>query len=196
MKISLIHRTNQDAQLEVEDLENWEKAHGSIPEGAILIMYSARGKLYGNKTAYFGWPAGMEKDNPRDTENLHFPGISPKAADWIVANRNIFGTGVDTASVDYGQSKDFRTHQIFSANNIWGLENLNNVEKLPSHGFTLYNMVYKGQDGSGGPSRVIAILDSTSNDSSSLGCNYSTKSFLTMITILILLHKGNFVLAF
>ena len=48
--------------------------------------------------------------------------------------RNIYGTGVDTASVDYGQSKTFKTHQVFGANNIWGLENLNNVDKLPPKG--------------------------------------------------------------
>ena len=48
--------------------------------------------------------------------------------------RNIYGTGVDTASVDYGQSKTFKTHQVFGANNIWGLENLNNVNKLPPKG--------------------------------------------------------------
>ena len=191
MKISLIHRKNQDAQVEVEDLENWEKAHGFIPEGAILIMYSGRGKFYGNKTAYFGWPAGTEKNNPSDTDNLHFPGISPKAADWIVENRNIYGIGVDTPSTDYGQSKDFKTHKIISAKNIWGLENLNNVEKLPSHGFTLYNMVQKVQVGSGGPSRVIAVLNSDSNNSSSLDTNYCTKSFLTMITILIQFWAGN-----
>ena len=191
MKISLIHRKNQDAQVEVEDLENWEKAHGFIPEGAILIMYSGRGKFYGNKTAYFGWPAGTEKNNPSDTDNLHFPGISPKAADWIVENRNIYGIGVDTPSTDYGQSKDFKTHKIISAKNIWGLENLNNVEKLPSRGFTLYNMVQKVQVGSGGPSRVIAVLNSDSNNSSSLDTNYCTKSFLTMITILIQFWAGN-----
>ena len=50
-------------------------------------MYSGRGELYGNKTAYFGWPAGTEENNPQDTENLHFPGISPNAATWIVNNR-------------------------------------------------------------------------------------------------------------
>ena len=186
-----IYRTNLDAQLEVEDLKNWENVHGSIPEGAILIMYSGRGKFYGNKTAYFGWPAGTEKNNPSDTDNLHFPGISPKAADWIVENRNIYGIGVDTPSTDYGQSKDFKTHKIISAKNIWGLENLNNVEKLPSRGFTLYNMVQKVQVGSGGPSRVIAVLNSDSNNSSSLDTNYCTKSFLTMITILIQFWAGN-----
>ena len=69
--------------------------------------------------------------------------------------------------MDYGQSKNFETHQIFGANNIWGLENLNNVNKLPPNGFTLYNMPYKSKEGSGGPSRVVAILDSMPPSSSS-----------------------------
>ena len=55
-------------------------------------------------------------------------------ASIIITFRNIYGTGVDTASVDFGQSKKFTTHQIFGANNIWGLENLNNVNKLPPKG--------------------------------------------------------------
>ena len=50
-------------------------------------MYSGLGKYYGNRTAYFGWPAGMEDSNPKDTANLHFPGIAPQAAEWIVSNR-------------------------------------------------------------------------------------------------------------
>lgn len=156
-------RSNKDAQLTIEDLQNWETRYGTIPQGAIVIMYSDHGRFYGNKTAYFGWPPGTEENNPTDTKNLHFPGFSKEAAEWLISNRTIFGTGVDTASVDYGQSQDFISHQIFSAKNIWGLENLNNVDKLPPNGFTIYNMVYKSKEGSGGPTRVIAILDSDSN---------------------------------
>ena len=68
---------------------------------------------------------------------------------------------MDTPSVDYGQSKDFQTHRIFGSHNIWGIENLNNVEKLPAKGFTIYNMAYKSTQGSGGPSRVIAVFNSS-----------------------------------
>jgi kynurenine formamidase len=71
----------------VEDLETWEKIHGSIPDGAIVIMYSGSGKSYGNKTEYLGWPAGTEENNSTDTENLHFPGIAPEAAEWLVSHR-------------------------------------------------------------------------------------------------------------
>ncbi len=96
---------------------------------------------------------------------------------------NIFGTGVDTASVDFGQSKDFKTHQIFASNNIWGLENLNNVDKLPSKDFTVINMVTKLRGGSGGPSRVIAILDSKSTSGTSSLASSSLVSSLLMTFI-------------
>ena len=177
---------DRDAQLEVEDIENWERNYGPIPEGAILIMFSGTGQHYGNRTAYFGWPSGMEQNNPNDTENLHFPGISSKAAEWLVTYRTIYGTGVDTASGDYGQSRDFKTHQIFGEHNNWGIENLNNVDKLPPKGFLLYNMVTKIRDGSGGPSRVIAILDNSSN-----GGSFKTKpsAILSMMLSILILHK-------
>ena len=80
-------RETRDTQLTVEDLTEWEKKFGIIPEGAIVIMYSGIGQFYGNKTAYFGWPAGTEENNPKDTQNLHFPGISLEAAKWIVDNK-------------------------------------------------------------------------------------------------------------
>ena len=154
--------SNKDAQLSLEDVQKWEEKFGKIPTGAILIMYSGTGKLYANKTAYFGYPEERMQD-PKDVKNLHFPGIAPETADWLVQNRQIHGTGVDTASVDFGQSRDFKTHQIFAAQNIWGLENLNNVDKLPPLGFTVYNMAYFGSEGSGGPSRVIAVIESVTS---------------------------------
>ena len=101
--------------------------------------------------------------------------------EWLVENRVIYAIGVDTASVDFGQSKDFQSHQIFYQKNIWGLENLKNVDKLPAKGFMIYNMVYKSRDGSGGPSRVIAVL----KDDSSTNTNASdVKGKLSKIAIL------------
>ena len=78
-------------------------------------------------------------------------------------NRNIIGVAVDTPSTDYGQSRDFKTHQVLGKYNLWGLENLGNAESLPLHGFTIYNMVDLLKEGSGAPSRVFAILDGSRN---------------------------------
>ena len=67
--------------------------------------------------------------------------------------RNIVGLGVDTPSTDYGQSRDFKTHQILGSANVWGLENVANLDKLPTKGAIVFNMVYKLKEGSGAPSR-------------------------------------------
>merc|ERR1712179_479264 len=70
---------------------------------------------------------------------------------------------IDTPSTDKGQSRQFRTHRILGQANIWGLENMARTEELPSKGFMVYNMVHKLEGGSGGPTRVVAILDSAAS---------------------------------
>ena len=42
---------------------------------------------------------------------LHFPGLHPDAAAWLIANRAIAAIGIDTASIDYGQSTAFASHR-------------------------------------------------------------------------------------
>ena len=69
-------------------------------------------------------------------------------------NRNIVGVGVDTLSTDSGQgSKTLDAHKIFGGANVWGMENMANLESLPVTGHTVFNMVQKIRDGSGGASR-------------------------------------------
>ena len=103
----------------------------------------------------------------------------------MVENRVIYATGVDTASVDFGQSKDFQSHQIFSQKNIWGLENLKDVDKLPAKGFMIYNMVYKSRDGSGGPSRVIAVLKDDSTNANASDTNGKMSTFAILICLIL-----------
>ena len=147
---------NNDERLIVDDLIAWEAIHGRIPNGAVVIMYSGHGKYYYNRTRYFGYPPGVYEANPQDVENLHFPGFHEEAAQWLVQQRNIIGIGVDGPSTDYGPSLNFKVHQIIGEANIWGLENLANVDRLPPKGYTIYAMVHKIKGGSGGPARVFA----------------------------------------
>jgi kynurenine formamidase len=89
---------------------------------------------------------------------LHFPGISPAAAEWLVNNRKVKAIGIDTASIDYGQSKDFKTHQIFYAANIPGFENVASLDKLPTKGAYVVALPMKIKGGSGAPLRIVAWL--------------------------------------
>ncbi len=143
---------NPDYQVQVVDLQNWEATHGPIPEGAIVLFRTGWGRYWPDKKNYLG------SDVPGDVENLHFPGIGPSAATWLVENRSIQGVGLDTASLDHGQSVDFETHRILCGAGLYGLENVAQLEKLPEGGATLIALPMKIGGGTGGPTRIIAIL--------------------------------------
>lgn len=88
-------------------------------------------------------------------------GIHEQAAMWLVKNTKIKGVGIDTPSVDYGKSKTFPTHQILYAKNIYGLENVANLDKLPATGYKVWALPMKIGGGSGGPVRILATEQDT-----------------------------------
>jgi len=143
---------NPDYLLSVDDIKQWESAHGRLPEKAILLVHTGWGRFWGDKRKYLG------TDVPGDTAHLHFPGISAEAARLLVGERKIDGVGIDTASLDYGPSKNFMTHRILTGANLYGLENIANLERLPATGATLIALPMKIRGGTGGPVRIIAIL--------------------------------------
>jgi len=102
---------------------------------------------------------GTDKLGPEAVAELHFPGIDPETARWLVENRAIKALGIDTPSIDYGQSKDFRTHQILFAENIPAFENIANLDKLPMRDFHVVALPMKIKGGSGGPLRIVALVN-------------------------------------
>jgi kynurenine formamidase len=141
-----------DYRLSVEDIRTWEKTNGEIPQEAIVLALTGWGKFWPDKKKYLG------TDKPGNTENLHFPGFSQAAAEFLVGERNIDALGLDTPSLDYGQSKDFIVHQIINGANKPGLENVANLDRLPPIGATLIALPMKIKNGSGGPVRIMALL--------------------------------------
>lgn len=141
-----------DYRLGVDDLKAWEREHGRIPPGAIVVMYSGWGARWPDRKRYLG------TDVPGDTTNLHFPGFSREAATFLVKEREIDAIGVDTPSIDHGPSKDFVAHQVIGTANKPGFENLAHLGRVPPTGATLIALPMKIVGGSGGPVRAIAIL--------------------------------------
>ena len=133
------------------DLSNWEAAHGKIPAGAIVLFRTGWSAHWGNKKRYMG------TDQPGDVAGLHFPGIAPASAK-ILLERRIRAVGIDTASIDRGQSKDFLVHRTLYAAGIYGLENVADLSKLPATGATLISLPMKIAGGTGAPVRIIALL--------------------------------------
>ncbi len=152
--VDVTEQASPDYQVTVSDLEKWEQSHGPIPDGAILIFRTGWGSRWPDPKQFLG----TERTGPEAVAELHFPGISPEAAQWIVDNRRIDAIGIDTPSIDYGQSKQFETHQILYGTNMPGFENLANVNELPEVGSFIVALPMKIGGGSGGPLRIVAFV--------------------------------------
>ncbi len=145
---------DRDYQISVEDILKWEKQHGKIPRGAIVLFNTGSARFYPDRVKYMGTDERGEAAVPR----LHFPGIHPDAAAFLSNERTTDAVGLDTPSIDYGQSKDFRSHVIFFERNIPGFENVANLDRLPATGATVFALPMKIEGGSGGPLRIIAFV--------------------------------------
>jgi kynurenine formamidase len=142
---------NRDYLASPDDVTSWERRHGRIPPGSIVLFRTGWSARWPDKKRYMG------TDKPGDTAGLHFPGIAPSTANLLL-ERRIRGVGIDTASIDYGQSKDFQVHRRLYAAGLYGLENVANLDKLPAVGATLIALPMKIAGGTGAPVRIIAIL--------------------------------------
>lgn len=145
---------NRDYLIAESDFKNWERRNGKISSGTIVLLRTGFGKFYPDRKTYLG----TEERGPAAVTNLHFPGLHPDAARWLTQNRNIKAIGLDTASIDYGQSTLFESHRTLFARNIPAFENIANLDKLPETGFFVIALPMKIKGGSGGPLRAVAII--------------------------------------
>jgi len=142
---------DRNYRLSADDVQHFEAEHGVIPEGAVVLLRTGWAQYWPDRKVYMG------DDTPGETSQLSFPSFGEDAARLLV-ERGIAGLGVDTASIDYGQSKDFIVHRIVAERNVYGLENLANLDRLPPTGATVIALPIKIEGGSGGPVRAIALI--------------------------------------
>lgn len=145
---------NADYLATVEDFTGWEEVHGRIPDGAIVLLHTGWGTRYDDRAAYLG----TDRIGPEAVPELHFPGLSPEAAQWLVDERSIGAFGIDTPSIDYGQSTGFEAHLIIYGANIPGFENVAYLDALPPSGGYVIALPMKIAGGSGAPLRIVAYV--------------------------------------
>lgn len=145
---------NADYQVSIDDFTAWESRHGRIPANAIVLLRTGFARHWPDAARYLGTAERGEAA----VAKLHFPGLHPEAAKWIVANRPINAIGIDTASIDYGQSKLYESHRLLYEQNIPAFENVAVLDRLPPVGATIVALPMKIKGGSGAPLRAIALL--------------------------------------
>ena len=116
-----------DYRVMPSDILAWERTNGPLPDGACVAMNS-------------GWDRHVATKMFRNADDrgvMHFPGLHPKTAEFLIRERRIQGVAVDTLSLDHGPSKDFRMHSMWLPSGRWGLECVANLGQCPPKGATI-----------------------------------------------------------
>jgi kynurenine formamidase len=144
---------SRDYLVNVDDLTGWEAKNGPIAEGTIVLLQTGFGAFWPDKKQYLG----TDQKGDAAVKDLHFPGLDAKAAAWLV-NRKVKAVGIDTASIDFGQSTTFDSHVALMTNNIPAFENVADMRRLPAKGFHIVALPMKIKGGSGAPLRIVAFV--------------------------------------
>lgn len=135
-------------RLTPERVEAWEKENGEILTGSIVFLRTGWASRWPDQTRYRNMDANGV---------MHFPGYSVEAAKLLIA-RGIYALGIDTASIDYGPSKDFEVHRVTLPAGLYQLENVANLDQLPAKGAFVIAAPIKLEGGSGGAVRIFALV--------------------------------------
>jgi kynurenine formamidase len=145
--------SSADYRVDSAAVAGWEQKYGAIPAGSIVLFRTGWSRRWPDRVAYLG----TSRTGPGAVPELHFPGIDSALAQLLV-KRNVKAVGIDTPSIDYGQSGSYPTHQILFASNIPAFENVANLQRLPPRGSFIVALPMKIKGGSGGPLRIVALV--------------------------------------
>lgn len=145
---------NRDYLISVEDLLSWEKEQKQTLKNKIVLLKTGYARYWPNRLKYMG----TDKLGKEAIKYLRFPGLDPQAARFLVKERKIRAVGIDTPSIDYGQSENYESHRVLAEFNVPAFENVAHLDLLPTFGFEIFALPMKIKDGSGGPLRIIALV--------------------------------------
>ncbi|MFY9554309.1 MAG: cyclase family protein [Blastocatellia bacterium] len=155
IKVDVSAKAERDYQISTADFEAWEIQNGQIPDDSIVLLQTGWSAYWNDRTKYLG----TDRRGAEAVPELHFPGLSPEAARWLTESRKIKAIGLDTASIDYGQSQLFESHRILMGRNVPAFENVTNLSRLPAKVGMVIALPMKIRGGSGGPLRIVALVE-------------------------------------
>jgi kynurenine formamidase len=146
---------DRDYQVTVEDFQGWESANKTSLRDRIVLIRTGFARYWPDREKYLG----TSETGRAAVAKLHFPGLDPSAADWLITRRKVRMVGIDTASIDHGQTQTYPTHVRLFRDNVPALENVANTDQLPADGFRVMALPMKIGGGSGGPCRIVAVIN-------------------------------------
>lgn len=139
---------NHDYALQVADIKKWEVQHGMIPVHSVVVMNTGWAQRWPDLKSFLNEDANGIK---------HFPGFSVEAAGLLLEKR-VNGIGIDTFSLDVGNTKTFPVHNVMLAKGVYFLECLANLDQLPAVGAFIGSFPLKVAHAPEMPARIIGLI--------------------------------------
>jgi kynurenine formamidase len=127
-------------QMSVDDIRDWEKRNGKIPEGSVVFIRSDWSKQ---------WP------NPELATRKQFPGVKLEALKFLHLERKILFHGHEALDTDTTPTLEGEAWLL--KNGYTQGEGVANLDKVPEEGALVAIGFPKLQGGTGGYARYIAI---------------------------------------
>ncbi|WAQ95859.1 hypothetical protein MAR_028549 [Mya arenaria] len=131
------------------------------------MMNSGWARKYPDSNKVFG------TQNLSDPLSFRFPGFSLEACKFMLIKRQVSVVGVDTPSADPGIAPEYYCHNHLQPNGVPLVEYVANLDAIPVRGTTIVLGAIKMRDGTGGPTRIFALLDDE-NDWFINGANFGS----------------------
>lgn len=141
-----------DYTIRMEDVKQWERRHGVLPEGAFVAMrtdWSHR------------WPDAAAMQNKDSHGVAHYPGWSMEVLKYLYEQRHITASGHETTDTDPGiatSKDDYSLESYILHTNHYQIELLTDLDQVPEAGALVIAAFPKPRAGSGFPARVFAIV--------------------------------------
>ncbi|WP_013321862.1 cyclase family protein [Gloeothece verrucosa] len=143
---------NPDYTLTMADIQDWERQHGKIPQGAFVAMRTDWSKR---------WPSREAMQNKDAQGVAHYPGWSLPVLKYLYEDRKITASGHEPTDTDPGvatSKDDYSLENYILSQNHYQIELLTNLDQVPENGALAVVTFPKPKGGSGFPARVFAIL--------------------------------------
>jgi kynurenine formamidase len=132
-------------QAGVADIKDWERRHGAIPAGSVVMIRSDWSKKW---------------NEPKRFTTAPFPGVSLAALQYLHLNRHVLMHGHEPLDTD-NTAPEFVGEKWLLANNFAQAEGVANLDQVPESGALIAIGFAKFEGGTGGFARYIAIAPAT-----------------------------------
>lgn len=147
--INVSAKATETYEISIEDVEQYEKAHGTIAPNSLVIGYTGWSRF---------WPDSIAYRNADKSGQMHFPAFAEKAAELLITRR-IAGIAIDTLSPDCSASS-FPVHRLILGAGKYIIENIGNCSKLPPKGAFAIALPLYAPEATESPIRIIGLLPS------------------------------------